>query len=99
MELDHKRKSLGHVWYVWKHHLCIQGAKTFNIVYVEVVIMRVTLPYDPVWKPLEWAKEHCPSYITNAVHEENLVTKKLAVRIDYFFSNEKDALIFSLRWL
>ena len=60
--------------------------------------MRVTLPYDPVWKHLEWAKEHCPSYITNQVHEENSATKKLAVRIDYFFSDERDVVLFLLRW-
>ena len=27
----------------------------------------VTLPYDPVWTALAWAKENCPSYITNDV--------------------------------
>ena len=57
--------------------------------------MTVTIPYDPLWKPLEWAKDHCPSYITNEVHRDgdNSVDK-----IDYFFSDEKDALLFILRW-
>ena len=54
--------------------------------------MTVTLPYDPVWEPLEWAKKNCSSYITNAVHScDN-------TNIDYFFANEKDALMFLLRW-
>ena len=54
--------------------------------------MTVTLPYDPVWRPLDWAKKHCSSYITNAVHScDN-------TKIDYFFANEKDALMFLLRW-
>jgi len=30
--------------------------------------MIVTLPYDPAWKALEWAKDHCPDYVTNEVH-------------------------------
>lgn len=61
----------------------------------------VTLPYDPVWEPLEWAKKHCPSYITNSVHEfvnsEGVFIGDVD-HIDYFFSNEKDALMFRLRW-
>lgn len=58
----------------------------------------VTLPYDPEWKALAWAKEHCPSYITNN-------GQKIAPymydynNIDYFFSNERDAALFSLRWI
>jgi len=58
--------------------------------------MTVTLPYDPVWKPLEWAKRYCPSYITNDIHKyDNSYDAK---RIDYFFGNEKDAMWFVLRW-
>lgn len=57
----------------------------------------VTLPYDPVWEALVWAKKNCPSYITNAIcdgyntHDNN--------KIDYFFADENDMLIFALRWL
>lgn len=63
----------------------------------------VTLPYNPVWAPLEWAKKHCPSYITNAVHPRDNGDKfDILVagnyKIDYFFANEKDALMFRLRW-
>ena len=58
--------------------------------------MTVTLPYDPVWKPLEWAKKYCPSYITNDIHKyDNSYDNK---KIDYFFGNKKDALMFLLRW-
>lgn len=58
----------------------------------------VTLPYDPTWKPLDWVKKNCPSYITNAVHlAENNVHD--TSRIDYFFSQQRDATIFALKWL
>ena len=65
--------------------------ETLDYVFIEVG-MTVTLPYDPVWEPLEWAKKNCSSYITNAVHScDN-------TKIDYFFANKKDALMFILRW-
>ncbi len=59
----------------------------------------VILKYDPTWKALEWAKEHCPSYISNTT-----VTKDNSIEygthyIKYYFSNEKDAMWFKLRWL
>lgn len=57
----------------------------------------VTLPYDPVWTALNWAKQHCPSYITNDLHRDT--TGDPITRIDYFFSDEKDMLLFTLRWL
>ena len=59
--------------------------------------MTVTLPYDPVWKALEWAKEHCPEYVTNAVHKNSEPGQ--GVLIDYFFASERDAVFFKLRWL
>lgn len=58
----------------------------------------VTLPYDPVWTPLDWAKKNCPSYITNDVHQDGYYTYD-NTKIDYFFGNERDAVFFSLRWL
>lgn len=57
----------------------------------------VTLPYDPVWKPLEWAKQHCSSYITNDVHIDQLNTYDQQY-IDYFFGDAKDAMWFTLKW-
>jgi hypothetical protein len=57
----------------------------------------VTLTYDPTWKAVEWAKENCPSYITNDVHQngDNIYDR---TKIDYHFSDEKDAIMFLLRW-
>jgi hypothetical protein len=65
--------------------------------------MTVILPYDPAWTALAWAKENCPSYITN---EGSRVTKLKQVPggwvnvvcVVYHFSDEKDAVMFSLRW-
>jgi hypothetical protein len=54
--------------------------------------MTVTLPYDPVWRPLEWAKKHCPSYITNEAGPINEAS------IVYYFGDERDAMWFILRW-
>ena len=67
----------------------------------------VILPYDPQWRALEWAKEHCPSYITNTVGSKPVDNSKLVrgnggwVRdfgIEYFFEDERDAVLFILRW-
>lgn len=58
----------------------------------------VTLPYDPVWQALYWAKKNCPSYITNAVHDDVFSGMPDNTKIDYFFSDEKDMLVFILRW-
>ena len=60
--------------------------------------MIVTLPYDPLWRPLVWAKEHCPSYITNDLHKNEYEQYDLE-KIDYFFSEEKDVIWFKLKWL
>lgn len=57
----------------------------------------VTLPYDPEGKPLDWAIKHCPSYITNDIHlaKYNVYSN----HIDYYFSDERDVVLFTLRWL
>ena len=52
--------------------------------------MKVTLPYDPLWTPLEWAKEYCPSYITNTAIEDG--------KICYYFSDDAEATMFKLKW-
>jgi hypothetical protein len=61
----------------------------------------VTLPYNPTWTELAWAKKHCPSYITNQAHStpryDTFDVKGL--KIDYYFRNEKEALMFRLRWV
>lgn len=60
----------------------------------------VTLPHDHEWRPLEWAKRHCPSYITNAAHrrDANGERRSYDYDIDYFFADERDAVWFQLRW-
>jgi hypothetical protein len=57
----------------------------------------VTLPWDPMWTALDWVKEHCPSYISNDVHMDGYNTYD-HTKIDYFFSDQRDAVIFALRW-
>ena len=59
--------------------------------------MTVTIPYDIRWLALDWAKENCSSYITNDVHCDGYNTYDIN-KIDYFFSDEKDAVMFALKW-
>ncbi len=58
--------------------------------------MTVTIPYSPFREPLDWAKKHCSSYISNDIHKYG--NSYDSSRIDYFFSDEKDAMWFALRW-
>lgn len=58
----------------------------------------ITLPYDPTWKALEWAKKNCPSYITNHVHVDS-DAKVNPEYINYYFVEQKDAIWFAIRWL
>jgi hypothetical protein len=58
--------------------------------------MTITIPYRPFWEPLNWAKENCPSYITNDLHLNGCIYDH--TKIDYFFADEKDALMFALKW-
>jgi hypothetical protein len=69
--------------------------------------MKVTLPYDPTWQALEWAKRNCPSYITNNTNEFGPFTvtynryntsQTVMYQINYYFGDEKDATAFLLRW-
>ena len=59
---------------------------------VDIVCWKQTINEFP-GDVLDWAKENCPSYITNTgtVKEHKIV-------YSYYFSDEKDALLFSLRW-
>ncbi len=65
--------------------------------------VKVTLPYDPEWQALKWAKEHCPSYITNRADTMKLKSAPGGwysdVDIVYYFSDEQDAVMFKLKWL
>jgi hypothetical protein len=64
--------------------------------------MTITLPYDPVWAPLEWAKLNCPSYITNEAKpgktKSGLNGWVSDTNIVYYFNDEKDAMMFMLKW-
>lgn len=66
----------------------------------------VTLPYDPYdfGKALTWARNHCPSYNTYSVcahvkMETDPGDRQVDIdRITYYFDEEKDAILFALRW-
>jgi hypothetical protein len=47
--------------------------------------------------PFKWAKEHCPSYIENRLHPDGNNTFNTA-KVDYFFEDDRDAIMFILRW-
>jgi hypothetical protein len=57
----------------------------------------VTLSCDPVEPRNNWAREHCPSYITNVL-DLGLDGIPVAPSIKYYFGEEKDAVMFTLRW-
>jgi hypothetical protein len=59
--------------------------------------MTVTIPLSSSWQALTWAKEHCPSYITNDMHMDGYNTYDKN-KLDFHFSEEKDAIMFMLRW-
>lgn len=58
--------------------------------------MKVTLPYDPEWPALKWAKENCPSYYTNTATQVDSV---YGYNVHYYFTEEKDVVAFTLKWL
>ena len=54
--------------------------------------MVITLPYDPSYRALFWAKENCPSYITNLASPEE------PGKIWYYFGQEAEGIMFMLKW-
>ena len=65
--------------------------------------MTVTLPYDPDWKALAWAKEYCSSYITNKASNTTRLKPVSGGWVNdssivYYFSDEQDAVMFALKW-
>ena len=65
--------------------------------------MTVTLPYDPEWKALAWAKEYCSSYITNKVSNTTRLKPVSGGWVNdssivYYFNDERDVTLFILRW-
>ena len=59
--------------------------------------MIVTLPFCPFREPLDWAKLNCPGYISNDLHQDGYNTYD-HTKVDYFFSDKEDAIMFMLRW-
>ena len=63
----------------------------------------ITLPYNSeiFWDALDWANDHCPSYetyeIVHRVFKTNL-NIKYTDSVEYFFQDERDAVLFALRW-
>jgi hypothetical protein len=49
-------------------------------------------PYKS-YEPLTWAKRNCPSYITN-----DAVQKGGVYYYRFYFANERDKILFTLRW-
>lgn len=58
----------------------------------------VVLDYDPLWRPVEWAKKNCPSYITNTLYNKIPEIIDDRTKISYYFGDEQDAILFALRW-
>jgi len=68
-----------------------------------VMSIKVTLPYDPEWRALAWAQEHCDSYITNVAAPTGALNPAPSgwirdFRIVYYFGHERDATMFALKW-
>jgi hypothetical protein len=57
----------------------------------------VTLPHKYEWDATEWAKEHCPSYLSATAHLR-LGRDLPPSNVDYHFADEKDLTMFILRW-
>ncbi len=56
----------------------------------------VILQYDPVWQALTWAIKNCPSYSTNIAIFRPPSTNPWQIR--YYFTDQKDAVYFALKW-
>ena len=56
-----------------------------------------SLPYDPEWRALAWAKENCPSYITNRSARTGTLRVNLA-SIEYYFADREELTLFTLKW-
>jgi hypothetical protein len=62
--------------------------------YVDLLVPPVYPGPHRHYEPLEWAKENCPSYITNDAVQ---IGGRYYYR--FFFGNERDRMWFALRWL
>jgi hypothetical protein len=67
----------------------------------------ITIPANNAWEAVEWAKENCPSYITNDYsvlggRTGYYETGRDIENCDFFFVDDeqgsKDMVMFSLKW-
>ena len=61
---------------------------------VDIIVPPVQQGPSPSFEPLLWAKQHCPSYITNDAVQKNGV-----YYYRFYFGREQDQVAFALRWL
>ena len=61
-------------------------------------MITVTILKEKGVHALEWVKETCPSYITNDMHMDGYNTYD-TTKLDFFFSDQKDAVMFVMRWV
>ena len=62
--------------------------------FVDLLVPIATPGCKNSFEPLDWAKEKCPSYITN-----DAVQKNGDYYYRFYFSQERDLTAFILRWL
>lgn len=61
--------------------------------YVDLLVPLARRGPSKKYEPLQWAKDYCPSYITN-----DTVMKGGRYYYRFFFGSEKDCTLFALRW-
>lgn len=64
---------------------------TQNYVDIPVPVAQPSIRYG--FEPLQWAKKNCPSYITN-----DAVQKQGVYYYRFYFSQERDQIMFALKW-
>lgn len=62
--------------------------------YVDIPVSEAKQSDRSSFEPLRWAKQNCPSYITN-----DAVQKQGEYYYRFYFSREQDQIMFALRWL
>ena len=69
---------------------------------ISVYLDDTGIPYEHVYEHFsyvdEWAREHCKSYYQYKAVDVSDVSLTNDVIAEYQFNNEKDAVLFSLRW-
>lgn len=61
--------------------------------FVDLLVPPVQQGPSKKYEPLEWAKANCPSYITNDAVQ---ISGRYYYR--FFFSDDRDKVLFALRW-